>query len=64
MNGYYFEIRRAVNGQHFFRFRAPNHETIVVSETYTTRASCDHAVTLLKSYCPGASIKDHAAFAA
>ena len=64
MNGYYFEIRKAVNGQYFFRFRAPNHETIVVSETYTARASCDHAVSLLKSYAAGATIKDNTALAA
>jgi Uncharacterized conserved protein len=64
MNGYYFDIRKAVNGQFFFRFRAANHETIVVSETYTTRASCDHAVGLLRSYAAGAIIKDNTALAA
>lgn len=64
MNGYYFEVRKAVNGQFFFRFRGANHETIVVSETYTARSSCDHAINLLKAYAAGATIKDHTALAA
>jgi len=64
MNGYYFEVRKATNGQFFFRFRGANHETIVVSETYTTRSSCDHAISLLRTYAPGASIKDNTALAA
>lgn len=64
MNGYYFEIRKAVNGQFFFRFKAANHEIIVVSETYKTRASCDHAISLLRTYAAGASIKDNTALAA
>lgn len=64
MNGYYFDIRKATNGQTYFRFRAPNHEIIVTSETYKARASCDHAINLLKAFAPAAAIKDNTALAA
>lgn len=64
MNGYYFEIRKAQNGQFFFRFRAANHETVVVSETYNAKASCEHAIGLLRAHASGAVIKDNTALAA
>ena len=64
MTGYYFDMRRSVNGQYFFRFKAPNHETVVVSETYRAKASCEHAVNVLRSYAAGASVRDNTAVAA
>jgi hypothetical protein len=58
---YYFELRKSVNGQYFFRFRGPNHETIVVSETYTTKQNALHAINLLKVHGSTAQVRDNTA---
>lgn len=57
-NNYYFEVRKSVNNQYFFRFRAPNHETVMVSETYTTKQAALYAINLLKSFAAGAATRD------
>jgi len=62
-NSYYFEVHKSLNNQYFFRFRAPNHEIIVVSETYVAKANALYAISLLKSFAAGALVHDmtHAA---
>ena len=61
---YRFEIHKSTNHQFYFRFRAPNNEIIVTSETYTTKQSCQHAIGLLKAHAPTALVYDYAAAAA
>lgn len=61
---YRFEIHKSTNNQFYFRFRAPNNEVIVVSETYTTKQSCQHAIGLLKTQAANAPVYDYAAAAA
>jgi hypothetical protein len=36
----YFELKPAANGQFMFNLKAGNHEVILTSEQYTTKAAC------------------------
>jgi len=44
----YFEITTAKNGEVMFNLKAGNHEIILTSETYKTRASSDNGVESVK----------------
>ena len=40
----YFEIKKAKDGQFHFNLKAGNHEIILSSELYTTRAACENGI--------------------
>ncbi len=42
-NGYY-EIKQAKDGQFHFNLKAGNHEIILSSELYTTKAACENGI--------------------
>ncbi|KAA9331570.1 DUF1508 domain-containing protein [Hymenobacter busanensis] len=48
----YFEVYTGKNGDHYFRLRAGNHEPILQSEGYTTRAACDNGIDSVKRNAP------------
>lgn len=42
-----FEIKKAVNNQFYFVFKAGNGETIATSETYKSKQSCNKGIRIL-----------------
>lgn len=52
-----FQIFRGVNGQWYFRLRAPNGESICHSEGYTSRQSAANGVAAVKAYAPFADVE-------
>jgi uncharacterized protein YegP (UPF0339 family) len=44
----YFQIVDASGGGYFFRVKGGNHEIMANSEVYTTRASAQHAIDVIK----------------
>nr|WP_246132929.1 YegP family protein [Devosia ginsengisoli] len=48
------------DGQHFVRFVAGNGETMVRTETYTSKASAKNAIESLQKNGPGADVADGA----
>ena len=59
-SGYRFEIAASKDGQHFVRFVAGNGETMVRTETYTSKASAKNAIESLQKNGPGAEVEDEA----
>jgi len=59
-SGYRFEVAGSKDGQFFVRFVASNGETMVRSETYTTRANALNAIASVKKNAPGAAVEDAA----
>jgi uncharacterized protein YegP (UPF0339 family) len=56
-NGYKFEFFVAQNGQHAWRFIAPNGRSIAWSgETYHNKADAEHAMQLVKKHAASAPI--------
>jgi len=56
--GYRFEIVGSKDDQFFVRFVAPNGETMVQSETYTSKASAQNCVDSVKKNAPDAPTED------
>lgn len=56
--GYRFEIVGSKNGQTYVRFVASNGETMVRSETYTSKASAKNAIQSVQKNGPGAETVD------
>ena len=56
--GYRFELVESKDGQTFVRFVASNGETMVRSETYTSKASAVNCVESIKKNGPGAEVVD------
>ena len=56
--GYRFEIAASKDGQTFVRFVASNGETMVRTETYTSKSSSKNAIESLKKNGPGAEVVD------
>jgi len=50
MAGYY-EVKVAKDGQFHFNLKAGNHEVILSSELYTTRAACDNGIASVQKNC-------------
>jgi len=50
MAGYY-EIKQAKDGQFHFNLKAGNHEVILSSELYTTRAACENGIASVQKNC-------------
>jgi uncharacterized protein len=48
----YFEVYTGKNGDYYFRLKAGNHEPILQSEGYTTRAACDNGIESVKRNAP------------
>lgn len=59
-SGYRFEIAGSKDGQTYVRFVASNGETMVRSETYTSKSSSKNAIESVKKNGPGAEIIDEA----
>ena len=55
--GYRFEIAKAKNGESFVRFVARNGQTMVRSETYTSKASAINCIESIKKNGPGAPVE-------
>ncbi|GIL03128.1 MAG: hypothetical protein BroJett030_30270 [Alphaproteobacteria bacterium] len=56
--GYRFEIVGSKDGQTYVRFVASNGETMVRSETYTSKASAKNAIQSVQKNGPGAETVD------
>lgn len=56
--GYRFEIAGSKDGQTFVRFVASNGETMVRSETYTSKSSSKNAIESVKKNGPNAEVVD------
>lgn len=56
--GYRFEIDKASNGETYVRFVASNNETMVRTETYSSKAGSLNAIDSLKKNGPGAETED------
>jgi uncharacterized protein YegP (UPF0339 family) len=50
MSGYY-EFKTAKNGQIYWNLKAGNHETILTSETYTTKAAAEGGMASVQNNC-------------
>ena len=48
----YFECKPAANGQFMFNLKAGNHEVILTSETYTTKAACLAGIDSVRQNAP------------
>ncbi|MBC6991367.1 YegP family protein [Hymenobacter sp. BT491] len=48
----YFEIYQGKNGDHYFRLKAGNHEPILHSEGYSSRAACENGIESVKKNSP------------
>ena len=47
----YFEFKTAKDGQTFWNLKAGNHETILTSEMYTTRAAANNGMESVQTNC-------------
>ncbi|WP_213997628.1 YegP family protein [Arsukibacterium sp.] len=47
-----FEVFLGTNSQYYFRLKAANHEIILASEGYTTKANCLNGVQSVKTHAP------------
>ena len=56
--GYHFQIKGSKDGQFYVLFVASNGETMVRSETYTSKASAKNCIASLKKNGPGAPTMD------
>ena len=48
----YFECKPASNGQFMFNLKAGNHEVILTSELYTTKAACTLGIDSVRKNVP------------
>lgn len=53
-----FEIKKSGNDQFYFVLKAPNHEVILTSETYTSKQSAKNGIQAVQSSAADAQIKD------
>lgn len=60
-SGYRFEVVPSKDGQFYVRFVASNGETMVRSETYTTKASANNCVASVIKNAPDAPVEDETA---
>ena len=54
----WFELYKDAAGKFRFRLKAPNAETIAVSEAYESKAGCKKGVESVKKNAPIAEVKD------
>ena len=48
----YFELKNAAGGQFMFNLKAGNHEVILTSERYTTKAAAENGIASVKTNAP------------
>ena len=48
----HFELKLAANGQFMFNLKAGNHEVILTSEQYTTKAACSNGIESVQKNAP------------
>lgn len=53
-----FEIFKDTGGYYRFRFRASNGEIVAQSEAYTTDASAENGIAVIKREAPSAPVVD------
>jgi uncharacterized protein YegP (UPF0339 family) len=53
-----FERKQASNGQHYFVLKAPNHEVIGKSETYSSSSAMLKGIASVRRNGPGARVVD------
>jgi uncharacterized protein YegP (UPF0339 family) len=53
-----FVIHNAANGQYYFTIVGGNFETLATSETYYSKASCQHTINVIKRDAASASVID------
>lgn len=51
-----FKIFKGVNGQYYFRLRAPNGQIICQCEGYKNKSDCEYAISKIKEYAHKASV--------
>lgn len=56
--GYHFEIVASKDDQFFVRFVASNGETMVISETYTSKTNAKNCIESVKKNSPDAPVAD------
>lgn len=54
----YFAINKANNGEFYYRIVGGNYETMAVSETFTSKASAESAINVIKRDAASATILD------
>ena len=47
----YFELKTAKDGQTYWNLKAGNHEVILTSEMYTTRAAAENGIESVQNNC-------------
>ena len=50
----YFELKTAKDGQTYWNLKAGNHEIILTSEMYTTRAAAENGIESVQNNCENA----------
>lgn len=60
-SGYRWEIVKATNGEYFTRFKASNGETMVHSETYTTKQNAKNCAESVSKNAKSAPVEDETA---
>lgn len=53
-----FVIKASRNGQYYFILKAPNGQTVIVSETYTSKQNCLNGINAVKKYAPVAKFEN------
>lgn len=53
-----FVIRKASNNQYYFTISGGNHEVIATSETYVSKSSAQHAISVIKGNATAATVVD------
>ncbi|MEX2179329.1 MAG: DUF1508 domain-containing protein [Gemmatimonadaceae bacterium] len=53
-----FEIRKAQNGQYWWRLQGNNNEILCNSETFTTKAAAKNGIDAVKRVAPTAPVTD------
>jgi uncharacterized protein len=53
-----FIIRKSANNQYYFTISAGNYEVLATSETYVSKASAQHAISVIRGSAGGAQVID------
>ena len=57
----YFELSKSSDGQFKFALKAGNHETILTSELYKTKAAAENGIESVKTNGKSTTVKDSTA---
>lgn len=53
-----YVISKSTNGQYWFVLKSSNGQTVVTSETYTTKQACKDGIEFVKKYAADATTED------